>query len=65
MYICQAFLNKFLSTLKPLLIQVEADLIERNFVAPWDKVMSGISFGKAGSKKLPQNLHDLAQGVPQ
>jgi len=50
-------------TLDEVLIQVEADLIQRHFAAPGDKVlvMGGIPFGQAGSTNFLK-IHTIASG---
>ncbi|MGA7938210.1 MAG: pyruvate kinase [Kovacikia sp.] len=54
-------LQGFAGTLTDVLAQVEADLIQRNFAAPGDKVlvMGGIPFGKAGSTNFLK-IHTIA-----
>ena len=54
-------LQGFEGTLTDVLTQVEADLIQRNFAAPGDKVlvMGGIPFGTAGSTNFLK-IHTVA-----
>ena len=51
-------------TLEELLPQIEADLIQRNFVAPGDKVlvMGGLPMGKAGSTNFLK-IHTISPKV--
>jgi pyruvate kinase len=59
-------LKEFKDTLADVLSQMEADLIQRNFAVPGDKVlvMGGIPFGKAGSTNFLK-IHTIAsQGEP-
>jgi pyruvate kinase len=59
-------LKEFKDTLADVLSQMEADLIQRNFAVPGDRVlvMGGIPFGKAGSTNFLK-IHTIAsQGEP-
>jgi pyruvate kinase len=59
-------LKEFKDTLADVLSQMEADLIQRNFAVPGNKVlvMGGIPFGRAGSTNFLK-IHTIAsQGEP-